>query len=275
MGTHISWTDETYNPIVGCSRISPGCLNCYASTAAASPRLQRFPQYQAVRDWDGKVEFVESQLNKPFGWRRPKKIFVCSMSDIFHANVPDDWRHRIFAVIAANSHHTFQVLTKRPDIALCYFNQFGLSQKIKDAGNLVCKPELPLSNVHLGVTVENQEMANRRIEFLYNTPAVVRWLSVEPLLGAIDFSRWEGRDYSIFPIETVPNGVGIDQIIVGGESGTNYRPMQVEWLESIAAWCDFNNVPLFVKQDSAYHSGKQGRISDDLWARKEFPSVKS
>jgi len=99
MSSNISWTNETFNPIVGCSRISHGCANCYACTASASGRLQQFPQYQKVKDWDGTVEFVESALSKPFSWRKPRKIFVCSMSDLFHENVPDEWRDRIFAVM--------------------------------------------------------------------------------------------------------------------------------------------------------------------------------
>jgi protein gp37 len=98
MTTNISWTDETINPIVGCSRISEGCQKCYAATAAKSPRLQQFPQYQSVSNWDGTVEFVKSQLIKPLHWRKPKKIFVCSMADLFHANVPDEWIHQVMTV---------------------------------------------------------------------------------------------------------------------------------------------------------------------------------
>ncbi|MBP0015354.1 MAG: DUF5131 family protein [Roseofilum sp. SID3] len=119
----IEWTDITYNPIVGCSRVprSPGCQNCYAATAAKSARLQQFERYQKVAAWNGTVEFVESALYNPLKWKKPRKIFTCSMSDLFHENIPDNWRHKIFAVMTLATQHTFQILTKRPENMNRYF----------------------------------------------------------------------------------------------------------------------------------------------------------
>ena len=121
MPTGINWSDETWNQIVGCSRVSPGCVNCYAATSAKSPRLQQFPQYQSTRDWNGTIAFVESAIAKPLKWKKPRKIFVCSMSDLFHENVTDEMRDRVFSVMALCPQHTFQVLTKRPERAVRYF----------------------------------------------------------------------------------------------------------------------------------------------------------
>jgi protein gp37 len=267
MSTNISWTDETWNSIVGCSRISAGCINCYAAIAAASPRLQQFPQYQKVKDWDGTVEFVESQLLKPLSWKKPKRIFVCSMSDLFHENIPDEWRDRIFAVMAVAHWHTFQVLTKRPENALRYFQRNDLAQAIKDAGELVCKPELPLKNVWIGTTVENQAMADKRIPILLRIPAVIKFLSCEPLLEDIKLylenrficqfcgseqnaeattctrcHKWHSIQEYLKATKTV------DWCIVGGESGKGARDCHIDWVRSLVKQCKSANVPVFVKQ---------------------------
>jgi protein gp37 len=268
----IEWTDATWNPIVGCSRVSPGCSQCYAAIAAASARLQQFKQYQEVAQWDGTVVFVENQLLKPFTWKKPKKIFVCSMSDLFHPNIADEWRDQIFAVMAINSQHTFQVLTKRPENAVKYFANSNRARWICHRALDIIRDEqnplnfkygvrevniaVPLSNVWIGVTVENQAMASHRIPLLQQIPAALRWLSVEPLLEAVEI------DFT-----------NIDWCVVGGESGSGYRECKVEWIESIASQCAEFNLPLFVKQDSGYHSGKQGKICDYLWSFKQFPST--
>ncbi|MBE9038610.1 phage Gp37/Gp68 family protein [aff. Roholtiella sp. LEGE 12411] len=249
MPTNISWADETINPIVGCSRVSPGCQKCYAASAANSPRLKQFPQYQAVSKWDGAVEFVNSQLLKPLHWRKPKKIFVCSMGDLFHANVPFEWIDQIIAVIALCPQHTFQILTKRPERALEYFSQPKLWVKWYEAalahlwgaigenfGGLInlqqyfIEQPSPLPNLWLGTSVENQQTADKRIPILLQIPAVVRFLSCEPLLGEID-------------LKIIPNWV-----ICGGESGPNSRPCHIEWLESIVRQCQASNTSVFVKQ---------------------------
>jgi protein gp37 len=269
MPTAISWTDEVWNPVVGCSRISEGCVNCYAATAAASTKLQQFEQYQTVKQWDGTVSFVEKSLLNPLRWRSPKKIFVCSMSDLFHENILDEWRDRIFAVMAMCPQHTFQVLTKRPKNAVKYFEMnpwhriAKFIEEISDSpciGHLVDDVERMgkdsyLNNAWIGVTVENQKMADLRIPLLLQIPSIIKWLSMEPLLGAI----------SLKP------EFQVDWAVIGGESGRNYRPMQIDWLEKIVYECQEANVKVFVKQDSAYQPGKQSRITNDFWSIKQFP----
>lgn len=272
MSTKIQWTDEVWNWLVGCSRISEGCVNCYAAEAAKSPRLQQFGQYQQVKNWDGKIEFVESALMKPLKWRKSKKIFTCSMSDVFHENVPFEWIDRAFAVMAICNHHTFQILTKRPERMKEYFDSKPHERWIKEIweintiAGLFYNPSLgaivsrlrqrePLPNVWLGVTVENQQAAEERIPVLLSTPASVRFLSCEPLLEEVDLSEHLILEYAEWDMETSnPMGGGtayaypIDWIICGGESGNNVRECRIEWIESIVHQCDWAGVPCFVKQ---------------------------
>ena len=189
--TKISWTNETWNPIVGCSKISAGCANCYAANAAKSPRLQQFSQYEKVGNWDGTIEFVESQLLKPLSWKKPRKIFICSMADIFHDNVKEEWLDRIFSVIVVCPQHTFQILTKRPERMQEYLSDPLTVDRIEEAGyefthNMDCLNNWPLPNLWLGTSVENQKAADDRIPSLLMTPAAVRFLSCEPLLEKID-----------------------------------------------------------------------------------------
>jgi protein gp37 len=294
MPTNISWTNETINPIVGCSRVSPGCAKCYAASAAASPRLQQFPQYQAVSEWDGTVQFVKSQLLKPLSWRKPKKIFVCSMADLFHENVPFEWIDQIIAVIALCPQHTFQILTKRPERALQYFSQPKLWVKWYEAalahlwgaigekfGGLInlqqyfIEQPFPLSNLWLGTSVENQQTADKRIPILLQIPAVVRFLSCEPLLGEITLSRYHNNNIGYLGHKIKCSNCGItginppdkyyqycwqcyakmswleptiSWIICGGESGADSRPCHIDWIESIVQQCQSAKTPVFVKQ---------------------------
>jgi protein gp37 len=296
MTTNIQWCDETWNIIVGCSRVpgSPGCARCYAAKAAKSPRLQQFPQYQAVGKWDGTVEFVKSQLIKPLFWKKPKIIFVCSMADLFHANVPDEWIHQVMTVAALSPQHTFQILTKRPERMKEYFSQQSLWSKWYEAakeniwdavsekfGGLInlqqyfINQPFPLSNVWLGVSTENQQMADKRIPILLQIPATVRFLSCEPLLEEIILSRYHsnGIGYLGQKIKCSNCGVTgikppdkyyqycwqcqaqmlwleptISLVIVGGESGPNSRPCHIEWLESIVQQCHAAKTSVFVKQ---------------------------
>jgi len=251
MTTKIQWCDETWNPIVGCSRISEGCQNCYAATAAKSARLQQFNQYKLVGNWDGSVQFVESQLLKPLGWKQPKKIFVCSMADIFHKSVPDEWVDKMLAIAALCPQHTFQILTKRPARMMAYFSHpdrlteinFQISKILKEPFEIYQSRllKLPLPNVWLGVSVENQLAANTRIKFLTQTPAAVRFLSCEPLLERLNLSKWvfDRSETDITPI---------DWVIVGGESGSGSRPCHLNWIRSIVDQCYQSNTPVFVKQ---------------------------
>lgn len=262
----IEWTDETYNPIVGCSKISEGCQNCYAAAAAKSGRLQQFSQYQKVAPWNGTVEFVEKALYKPFLWREPKKIFTCSMSDLFHENIPNSWRNQVFAVMAIAHRHTFQVLTKRPENVRKYFeaNQRAVVKIALDIAEDRRSPisdfDFPPPNMWLGTTVENQAKADERIPMLRETQAVLKFLSCEPLLE---------------PIELDLNG--IDWVIVGGESGRGARECKTDWIEGIVEQCKQSNVPVFVKQLGSNSNVKAMQKGGDITkfpraiALREFP----
>jgi protein gp37 len=248
MATSIHWTNETWNPLVGCSKISAGCARCYAAEAAKSARLQQFSQYQAVKDWDGTIAFVESQLLKPLSWKAPKKIFVCSMSDIFHAHVKDEWLDKIFAVMAFARQHTFQVLTKRPERMQQYLSDPATVDRIEEAGysfthNMDCINNWPLPNVWLGTSIENQEVVDQRIPHLLETPAAVRFLSCEPLLESVDISNYLPRQTSANLV--LPH---IGWVIIGGESGAKSRPCHQNWIESIVTQCQQQSVAVFVKQ---------------------------
>jgi protein gp37 len=244
--TTIEWTDETYNPIVGCSKISAGCANCYAAEAAKSARLQQFGQYQEAKNWDGTTIFVESQLLKPLQWKKGRRIFVCSMSDLFHENTPFEWVDQVFAVMALCPQHTFQVLTKRPKRMyeylayspwrrISYYAEFvpGLSiPVIAKALEVTRDPHIKfLPNVEIGVTVENQPAANTRTPILQKIPAATRFFSCEPLLENIELDL-----------------NGIDLVIVGGESGKGARVCHLDWIKSIVEQCQKANVAVFVKQ---------------------------
>ena len=211
--TSIEWCDSTWNPIAGCTRVSEGCRNCYAERMAhrfAGPG-QPYDGLTVLANghpqWSGKVSFFEKRLLDPLKWKKPRRIFVNSMSDLFHPNVPDGWIDRIFAVMALCPQHTFQVLTKRPEMMREYFQ--GLEEQrdedrwwnaALDLEVLTEKqlqefaencPEL-LPNVHLGVSVEDQATADERIPLLLQTPAALRFVSAEPLLSRIDLGRYVG-----------------------------------------------------------------------------------
>ncbi|MCU0547252.1 MAG: phage Gp37/Gp68 family protein [Oscillatoriaceae cyanobacterium Prado104] len=223
--------------------MSAGCANCYAAEAAKSARLQQFPQYQKVAEWDGKLEFVESQLLKPLSWKKPRKVFVPSMGDLFHDSVIDEWLDPIFAVMAIAQQHTFQVLTKRPERMQKYLFHPNAFDRIKNAAiEFTRKPNFnwPLPNVWLGVSVENQKVADR-IPVLLKTPATTRFLSCEPLLENLDL---ESNKY----LYKSPSSPGIDWVIIGGESGNNARVCNLSWIRSLVNQCCWANSSIFVKQ---------------------------
>ncbi len=168
----IVWTDETWNPLRGCSRVSEGCRNCYAESVARrfdGPGLPYEGLIASGGQWNGQIKLVPEKLDEPLRWQRPRRIFVNSMSDLFHPNVPNEYIDRVFAVMALASQHTFQVLTKRPERMLEYLNR-----------------RTTMPNVWLGVSIENQVTADERIPLLLQTPAAVRWVSAEPLLRPVD-----------------------------------------------------------------------------------------
>lgn len=268
--TSIPWCDATWNPIRGCSMAkgseTGGRLNCYAARLSA----RNLPQLRSPTTgenfarilpsgprWTGKVELIESALMLPLHWSKPRKIFVNSMSDLFHEALPDKAIDRIFVVMALCPQHMFQVLTKRADRMREYFRDravpggnpnnniygrwlrygnilrrrigFGYDIPISNPGRF------PLRNVWLGVSVENQATADERIPLLLQTPAKKRFISYEPALSAVDFAR-------LFAT------LGIDQLIIGGESGPGSRPFDIQWARDTIAQCKAAGVACFVKQ---------------------------
>lgn len=204
--TKIEWTDATWNPITGCSVVSPGCTNCYAMKLAGT-RLKHHPSRQGLTKdsnagpvWTGEVRFNAEWLDQPLRWTKPRMIFVCAHGDLFAEGVPDEWLDQIFAVMALCPQHTFQVLTKRPERMRDYLKSrdgMGNSALCKainaippSLGNRKGALEMPLPNVWLGTSVEDQKRADERIPILLDTPAAVRWISAEPVLGLVDLARW-------------------------------------------------------------------------------------
>lgn len=215
--TRIEWTDATWNPVVGCTHVSPGCANCYAAAFAhrgLHPSHRGLTRYTGR--WTGTVRCLPERLDDPLHWRKPRRVFVCSMSDLFHDDVPGQFVGAVERVIDRCPQHTFIILTKR-------------AERMR---KIIGKDALP-RNVWLGVSCEDQERADERIPLLLRTVAAVKFISVEPLLGPIDLSAH------------LP---GLRWAIVGGESGPNARPCDVAWITSIAEQCKAANVPLFVKQ---------------------------
>jgi len=295
MGDHssIEWTDATWNPVAGCTRVSDGCDNCYAATQVAG-RLKNRPQYRELAvitpsgraAFNGQIRLLPDRLEQPLRWRDPRRIFVNSMSDLFHDEVPDSYIASVFAVMAAAPQHTFQILTKRPArmCALLAREDFWTVATMAGAERWWGEREMavvdlgvatPLANVWLGTSVEDQRCADERIPLLLKTPAAVRFLSAEPLLGPLELQRflvppmnvlW--GDPSVPPsqrrrptpqdVEAV-NQLGraaagmhgqhfVDWVIVGGESGHHARPIDLAWVRAIVAQCRHAGVPAFVKQ---------------------------
>ena len=205
--TKITWTQSTWNPITGCTKVSPGCAHCYAEVMAKRLQAMGRPEYKdAVDDnghWTGWIEFAGPQrLLAPLRSTKPKMIFVNSMSDLFHVDVPQHWIDLVFSVIAASPWHTYQVLTKRPERMHAYFDDPGLSHRIfelvKEHRSQFKRAvpfgvQFPLPNLWLGVSVEDQKRANERIPLLIQTPAAVRFLSCEPLLGPVNLAEAVGE----------------------------------------------------------------------------------
>lgn len=263
--TGIEWTDATWNVLVGCTKVSRGCKHCYAKTLHDRRQVAYLsgkpmpPQYAHPFE---RVQFLPERLDQPLRWRAPRRIFVNALSDLFHDQVTDEQLDRIFAVMALAPRHTFQVLTKRPERMRDYLSARYLPGRIVDTfirfGGWAFTTEWPLENVWLGVSVENQDCANERIPLLARTPAAVRFLSCEPLLGPIDFEEAgslgpEVGDPWAFSALTGTDGCdepipGMDWVIVGGESGPGARPMDLRWAASIVAQCRAAGVPVFVKQ---------------------------
>jgi len=236
----IEWTEATWNPVTGCTKVSPGCDHCYAERI--TERFHGKGSFAIVQRDEGK-------LYLPLKWRKPRRIFVNSMSDLFHDDVPAPFIGRVFSVMAQTPQHTYQVLTKRHGRMRAMLNTAGLRQVVAEVTDV-----WPLPNVWLGVSVEDQRWADIRVPALLETPAAVRWLSMEPLLGPVDL--WScGGVSAIAPdwVGGLGGGTGtphplVDWVVVGGESGPGARPMHPGWVRQIRDVCVNEEVPFFFKQ---------------------------
>lgn len=284
MASKIQWTDETWNPVVGCSKVSAGCDNCYAERMAyrlscieAEKNCYRstddfINKYQRVvyanRGWNGKTFCDEKALDKPLHWKKPRRIFVCSMGDLFHESVPFEFITKVLRVVEQCPQHTFQVLTKRTEQMYDFFggsSGAGLSVE-------------PLHNLWLGVTIEHSDYLHRA-EILLQIPATVRFVSIEPMLGVVDDLPLQdgGLVYKRLSRYYGPDGFDpkgkqrerlqphLDWVIVGAESGPKARYCPIDNIRSIVEQCKAAGVPVFVKQ--IHLNGKAKAIKEI----KQFP----
>jgi len=302
--TGIEWTrgddgtaGATWNPVTGCEKISAGCDHCYAETFAE--RWRGTPGHYFERGFD--VQLRPDKLDQPLRWKRPRRVFVNSMSDLFHKDVPDLYIAKVFAVMAIASQHTFQVLTKRHarmrslvssptfgDTVLDYMSDFPGGEQAKDEQRV----PWPLPNVWLGVSTENQHWADIRIPVLLDTPAAVRFISAEPLLGPIDLhgpivnghrprlTYWldgrpgwgpEKREPSGLVTRKITVGPALDWVIAGGESGSGARPIHPDWVRSLRDQCAESSVPFFFKQWGAYAPWAPEDFSEPKGATVVYP----
>ncbi|RSS33778.1 DUF5131 family protein [Streptomyces sp. WAC08241] len=262
--TDIEWTDRTWNAVTGCTQISAGCDNCYARTIA-----ERFRGGAAFpHGFD--IQVRPDKVNAPLTWRKPAKVFVNSMSDLFHAGIDRAWIADIFAVMAAAPRHTFQVLTKRHARMRSLLADPAFVDQVRSrAIGKGLTPEAwtwPLPNVWLGVSVENQQWADIRIPALLDTPATIRWISAEPLLGPIDITDYtwkpcpccngEGHDEACGPCADTHCDSGrikaLRWVVAGGESGHGARPAHPDWFRTLRDQCAQERIPYLFKQWGAY-----------------------
>lgn len=275
--TGIEWTDATWNAVRGCTKVSEGCQFCYAMQVAyrfsgpGQPYEGLAMKVGGQAQWTNQITLAPERLHDPLKWRKPRRIFVNSMSDLFHGLIPDEYIDQMFAVMALCPQHTFQVLTKRPQRMQAYLTAPHRVRCWREAAKLLpvgesnaerasavamnrCADRV-FPNIQLLVSVEDQSSANIRIPFLMRTPAALRGVSYEPALGPVDFSPW-------LPIETI-GGVELekwlDWIIIGGESGPHARPFDLAWARQTVQQCKNAGVPVFVKQmGSKPHTWAQG-----------------
>lgn len=278
--TKIEWTDKTWNPVRGCSRVSAGCMRCYAEGQAhrfSGPGqpyegLTKMTSHGVA--WTGVVRTVPEMLEAPLHWSKPARIFVNSMSDLFHEDVPDEFLPEVFAVMAASSRHTYQALTKRAERMREVLNDHIFFDAVECIARQQYRVRLsgddwPLRNVWLGVSVEDQATADERIPLLLQTPAAVRWISAEPLLGPVDLTPFlYGKHERVDTIcQNCPRdadcecgyhtrkdmGVAsLSWVVTGGESGPKARPSHPDWFRSLRDQCAAAGVPFLFKQWGAW-----------------------
>ena len=263
--THIEWTDATWNPVTGCTKVSPGCDHCYAERVT-----ERFHGPGSFAT----VQMHPDRLDLPLHWRKPRKVFVNSMSDLFHDDVPDRFIAEIFAVMLLAPMHTFQVLTKRHARMRALLNSDDFWTVVGErAGVRVGAPMAGLASkvipwVWLGVSVESQQWADIRIPALLETPAAVRFLSCEPLLGPIDLRSVNSPKLGGITWLNVLRPGGVDWVIVGGESGKDARPMRPKWARDIRDQCVEDRVPFLFKQWGEFapaRSGEAWQVGEEFW----------
>ena len=256
--SNIEWTDETWNPVTGCTKISPGCDNCYAEKIALRFK-HNFPK-------GFNVDLKPERLTQPDKWRKPRRIFVNSMSDLFHPDIPYSFIDRVISTMNRCPRHEFQVLTKRPKSALKYFND-RIAARITPFKRVeIDGPTIP-SNMWIGTSVEDVERLRQRFVPLIEIPAAIHFLSIEPLLE--DVANQLNFYLKLSRSESWPR---IDWVIVGGESGPGARQMREEWVLSIRDVCREQNVKFFFKQWGGRNKSEAGRELDGE-LHNSFPTV--
>ncbi|KKM08412.1 hypothetical protein SY88_23780 [Clostridiales bacterium PH28_bin88] len=269
----IEWTDVVWNPTVGCSRVSEGCRNCYAERFARRLVAMGRPEYQGLLTdngrWNGMVRCLPERLYEPLRLKKPSRIFVDSMSDLFHENMPYEFLKNVWTVMTSAEHHKFLVLTKRPNwmkekVDLLLRDGFGV-----------------LKNVWLGVSIENQQAADERIPLLLETPAAVRFVSCEPLLGPVKLHdlkygygwHWDslaGFQWKDYYLDHQAGTARLDWVICGGESGPGARPMHPDWARSLRDQCQDAGVPFFFKQWGEWLPVAEQYGNDDFMDKIDF-----
>lgn len=259
--TKIEWAMKSWNPMTGCTKISPGCKNCYA--CRMSKRLVGRAGYPA--DDPFRVTLHPDRLEQPLHWKNPRRVFVASMGDLFHEDVPFEFILGVFSIIERCPQHTFIILTKRPEGAREFFDEVAIDNS--DVGLSGWNILLDCLNIYLGVTAENQEQADKRIPILLTIPAAVRFVSVEPMLEGIDLLKMQPNHYTLINslegCETAFRGMSmepssdytgkkLDWVICGGESGSGARPMHPDWARSLRDQCVEAGISYFFKQWGEY-----------------------
>lgn len=309
--TPIEWADATWNPLRGCTRVSAGCINCYAEVMAARfsgpgqwgeglATIVRGANGTVDHRWTGKVVLAPRHvLIQPMRWRRPRRIFVNSTSDLFHESVPDEWIDQVFAVMALCPQHTFMVLTKRPERMQAYLSRhdtstagdsitnaaFSMNHVVRGYHGQGGSAVWPLPNVWLGTSIEDQATADARIPHLLATPAAVRFISAEPLLGPVDLTRCGRNELGLlgdalrWPGFSGPSrsyGPRLDLVIVGGESGPGARVWDgfEDACRSLRDQCHSAGVAFFMKQMAGARKSAMPPIPDDLMVR-QMPGVRA
>lgn len=249
----IEWTDASWNPFYGCFKVSAGCENCYALKSTA--RIEGMPKSKVAGtikkmpsgklNWTNEIVFVEDKLSLPKTWKKPKMIFVSSLSDLFHEKIPFSWIDSIFDVMVTANWHTYQILTKRIDRAVEYFNHRKENQPFSASA---------ISHIWLGASVENQSAANSRIPALCDirkiTPFRILFLSIEPQLGPVDLENIQDKNLDEFSFNCLDQSSPrhVDWVICGGESGNNRRPFDTAWGYDLKRQGSYNKIAFFFKQ---------------------------